>query len=91
MKEASQLTKGNLKFLSGAWTAPSWMKDHNSYIGYSMLNEKYGRVYAEYLKKFLDEYKSRGFPMWGITTGSNPLYGFEGRPNSMGWLPEAQV
>lgn len=56
-----------------------------------MLNEKYGKVYAEYLKKFLDEYEKKGVSMWGITTGANPIDGFYGRPHTMAWIPDLQV
>lgn len=68
------------------------MKTRKVWVGYSMLQDKYGRVYAEYLKKFLDAYEGKGLTMWGITTGTNAVSGFHGYPSSsMGWLPERQV
>lgn len=57
-----------------------------------MLSDKYGQIYAEYLKKFLDAYAEKGIEMWGITTGTDPIHGFRNfKPSSMGWLPEYQV
>lgn len=82
----------DLKLFASAWTAPLWMKDHKIWVGYSMLSETYGKVYAEYLKKFLDEYQKQGVHWWGISTGNNPSSGFRKKePNSMGWVPDLQV
>lgn len=80
-----------MKLLASAWSAPAWMKNNKRYTGYTMLNMKNGRVYAEYLRKFLDEYEKKGVSIWGISTGANPINGFYGRPNSMGWIPDLQV
>lgn len=92
IKEAKSLTKGELKLFASAWTAPIWMKDHKIWSGFSLLSDKYGLVYAEYLKKFLDAYEEKGIQFWGITTGALPSYGFQtSKPNSMGWLPDLQV
>lgn len=86
------MRKGNIKFFASAWSAPLWMKNRKVWMGYSKIDEKYGKVYAEYLKKFLDEYKTNGVDWWGITTGQMPSNGFKKtEPNSMGWLPEVQV
>lgn len=61
-------------------------------MGYSMLSEKYGRVYAEYLKKFLDAYEEKGAKIWGISTGTSPVEGFQSWVrDSMGWIPDLQV
>lgn len=92
IKEAQYLSNGSLKLFASASTAPLWMKDHQVWTGLNMLSEKYFQVYAEYLKKFLDEYQKQGVKWWGITTGNRPGSGFLSRaPNSMGWLPDLQV
>lgn len=86
------MRKGNLNLFASASTAPLWMKDHKIWVGYSLLSEQYGQVYAQYLKRFLDEYEKKGVKFWGITTGNVPSNGFKRKePNSMGWLPEVQV
>lgn len=38
MQQARQLNP-ELRFVSAAWTAPPWMKDKNSFVGMSMLND----------------------------------------------------
>lgn len=92
IKKALTLRKGNLKLFGSPFTAPIWMKNHKVWSGFSMLDDKYGQVYAEYLKKFLDAYNDLGLKMWGLSTGTSPIYGFRnGKPNSMGWLPDLQV
>lgn len=92
IKEAETLRNGSLKLFASAWTAPLWMKNNQVWVGYSTLQEKYGQVYAEYLKKFLDAYVEKGIKWWGISTGSHPFDGFiNWQPGSMGWIPEVQV
>lgn len=68
------------------------MKDHKIWMGYSMLSERYGHLYAEYLKKFLDAYEEKGVKMWGMTTGNSPENGFASWiRDTMGWIPDLQV
>lgn len=54
------------------------------------LKEEFYQTYAEYLVKFLDEYKKNGLNMWAITTGNEPLDAFVPCDvlNTMGWTPE---
>ncbi|XP_033196409.2 lysosomal acid glucosylceramidase [Bombus vancouverensis nearcticus] len=77
-----------IKFFSAAWTAPLWMKSNDN--GLTFLKEEYYQVYADYLLKFLDEYKNNGIDIWAITTGNEPLTALIFKlPNiSMGWEPE---
>ncbi|XP_071867018.1 lysosomal acid glucosylceramidase [Bombus fervidus] len=80
-----------LKFFSAAWTAPLWMKSNDN--GVTFLKEEYYQVYAEYLLKFLDEYKNNGIDMWAITTGNEPITAniFKIPNISMGWEPETMA
>lgn len=92
IKQADALRKGTLKLFGSPFTAPIWMKTHHVWVGHSMLSDNHGKSYAEYLKKFLDGYQAHGVKMWGLTTGTDPFYGFRfGKHNSMGWIPDHQV
>lgn len=71
------------------------MKTRHTWASYSLLENKYFQVWADYTKKFFDAYETKGVKFWGVTTGNEPMYGFN-RPTgsqfgSMGWIPLFQV
>lgn len=84
-----------LQLFGTAWTAPSWMKTNKTWTGYSFLKEENFQVFANYMKKFLEEYAKRDIHFWGITTGNEPINGFypdfASKINAMAWLPQIQV
>lgn len=81
--------------IASAWTAPPWMKNFNVWQGFSQLEEKNYQLFADYTKRFFDEYSKQGINFWGLTTGNEPLSGFlsllQTKVNSMGWIPYKQV
>jgi glucosylceramidase len=89
-----------LKILASAWTAPSWMKDIQTwYIPGTPENNWQGRggslleecvpLYADYLVKYLDAYAAEGVPIWGLTPVNEP-HGNNGQWESMNFSAEAQ-
>lgn len=52
--------------------------------------DKYYQVYANYIVKFLEEYKKLGFEMWAVSTGNEPFTSLLPikRINSMFWSPK---
>jgi glucosylceramidase len=73
----------DLKIIASAWTAPAWMKDiedwyipgneENDFQGCGgVLKKGYDKYYADYLLKYLDNYKSQGVEIWGITPVNEP-------------------
>lgn len=90
----------DLKIVASAWTAPSWMKDINSWYipgaaennwqgtGGSLKAEYYP-LYADYLVKYLDAYAQEGVNIWGLTPVNEP-YGVNGQWESMHFSPETQ-
>lgn len=69
MKRALEINP-QLRFVAASWSAPAWMKTNNDIRGFlGKLKDQYYQVYAEYLVKFLEEYKDRGLPIWAISTG----------------------
>ncbi|XP_076767211.1 lysosomal acid glucosylceramidase-like [Xylocopa sonorina] len=89
-KKALELNPETL-FLSAAWTAPLWMKVSGNLNGLSFLKEEYYQTFANYLVKFLDEYKRNGLNMWAITTGNEPLSSLllTAPYNTMAWTPQS--
>ncbi|XP_076179010.1 lysosomal acid glucosylceramidase-like [Ptiloglossa arizonensis] len=87
-KEALKLNP-EMKFFGAVWSPPPWMKTNDKINGKGYLKEKYYQVYAEYILKFLDEYKNNGLDLWAVSTGNEPLNGaipFDPL-NSIGWHP----
>ncbi|XP_008201883.2 lysosomal acid glucosylceramidase-like [Nasonia vitripennis] len=77
----------SLRFLSAAWTAPPWMKNVQSFNGFSYLREEYYQTFADYIVKFLEEYQKYGLEMWSVSTGNEPFTSLViiSRINSMFW------
>lgn len=54
------------------------------------LKTEYYQTFANYILKFIEEYKKNEVDIWGVSTGNEPFDAyipFE-RLNSMGWTPE---
>lgn len=89
-----------LRIIASAWTAPSWMKDiedwyisgspENNWQGTGgSLKPEYVSTYADYLVKYLDNYKKEGVNIWGLTPVNEP-HGNNGQWESMNFTPESQ-
>lgn len=89
-----------LRIISSAWTAPSWMKDieewfikgtpENNHQGTGgKLKPEYEETYADYLIRYLNEYKKEEVDIWGITPVNEP-HGNNGQWESMHFTPESQ-
>lgn len=104
IKEAIEIKKkqqdGELRIVASAWTAPYWMKDikdwyikgtpENNYQGTGgKLKPEYEETYADYLIRYLEEYKAEGVDIWGITPVNEP-HGNNGQWESMHFTPESQ-
>lgn len=97
--KAQQQSK-DLRIVSSAWSAPSWMKDietwyikptpENNYQGTGgELKPEYVSVYADYLTRYLDAYAAEGVDIWGLTPVNEPN-GNSGQWESMHFTPETQ-
>lgn len=63
----------DIKILATPWSAPTWMKDNNGFIGGSLKPEFYG-VYANYFVKYIQKMKEEGIPISAITPQNEPLH-----------------
>ena len=59
IKEAQAISKEGFKIIASPWTAPPWMKDNNKWKGGKLL-PKYYPTWANYLVKYIHEYKKEG-------------------------------
>jgi len=89
-----------LRIISSAWTAPAWMKDiedwyipgsaDNSWCGTGgALKPEHFTTYADYLVKYLQEYRNEGINIWGLTPVNEPC-GNNGQWESMHFNPESE-
>jgi glucosylceramidase len=62
-----------IKIIATPWSAPTWMKDNNSFIGGSLKTEFYG-AYANYFVKYIQKMKEEGISITAITPQNEPLH-----------------
>ena len=62
----------SIKILGTPWSAPTWMKDNNSFVGGS-LQTQYYPVYAQYFVKYIQGMKAQGITIDAITPQNEPL------------------
>lgn len=100
MEIKNQQEDKELRIVASAWTAPSWMKDiedwyitgsaKNNYQGTGgSLKKAYEETYADYLIRYLNEYRSEGVDIWGLTPVNEP-HGNNGQWESMNFTPQTQ-
>jgi glucosylceramidase len=70
IKQAQSINP-QMVLVASPWSPPAWMKKNNSMIGGS-LNSVYNDALAQYFVKFLQEYATKGVPVWGITPQNEP-------------------
>lgn len=61
----------NIKILATPWTAPTWMKTNNAWIGGSLRTDRYA-AYARYFVKYLEAMDDEGIKIWAITPQNEP-------------------
>ena len=77
------------KLVSAAWSPPIWMKTSDRINGLGILKKEYYQACADYIVKFINEYKKNGLDIWAVTPGNEPTNGLVpfGPLNAMGWTP----
>ena len=63
----------NIKIMGSPWTAPTWMKTNNAFIGGS-LKPEYFDAYANYFVKYIQQMKAEGITIDAITIQNEPLH-----------------
>ena len=62
----------NIKLLASPWSPPKFMKTTNLLVLGGKLKEKYRKLYAEYISKYILEYKKLGIDIDYITPQNEP-------------------
>lgn len=84
--QARQLNPA-LRVIGTPWSPPAWMKSSRSMIGGTLDPAAYD-PYAEYFRRFVQEYAARGIPVSAVTVQNEPHYSPETYPGML--LPAAQ-
>lgn len=63
-----------IKILGSPWSAPTWMKTNNSFVGGNLKPEYYA-AYAQYFVKYIQAMKAEGITIDAITPQNEPLHG----------------
>ena len=61
--------------MASPWSAPAWMKQNSSLLGGGSLKEDMYETYADYLVKFVSEYKKLGIDISMLTLLNEPSVG----------------
>nr|CAD7567805.1 unnamed protein product [Timema californicum] len=82
----SSMHRDKLKLFSAPWGSPKWMKKGG------FIKSDYYQLWADYIIRFLDEYKKQGLHFWGLSPENEPvtpsLFGIEYPFNFIMWTPE---
>ena len=66
-----------IKIIAAPWSPPAWMKQpakpgQSPTLAGGSLNPAYYAVYAEYFKRFLAAYRTRGIPVYAVSMQNEP-------------------
>ncbi|MDQ2810505.1 MAG: RICIN domain-containing protein [Actinomycetota bacterium] len=86
LQQARQLNPATT-IMATPWSPPGWMKTSGSMIGGSLNTADY-QVFANYLVKFLQAYRSAGVPVSLITPQNEPEYSPSNYPGSTMTAPQ---
>jgi len=73
IQKAQEKAGGRITFYASPWSAPAWMKTNNSMLNGGKLKPEMFQTWANYLVKFVIEYKKKGIPIWGLTVQNEPM------------------
>lgn len=84
---------GNLQIIGCAWSPPPWMKSKNQWNGRTdnQLKPEYYQTWANYLTRWARLMIQDGIPIWGLSTGNEPLYGKNLNDSALSWKPNDQA
>lgn len=72
LKDAQKASKGNLKLMLTPWSPPAFMKTNGKRTGGGKLKPEYRNLWAEYICRYIREFKDRGFKVQRISIQNEP-------------------
>jgi glucosylceramidase len=90
MLRQARAVNPDLFLFSSPWSPPGWMKTGGSLLGGSMRKSCYAS-YAQYLRKFLEAYRSEGAPLQATTVQNEVDADQDGRMPACLWGQEYEL
>lgn len=90
MLRESRQVNPELFLLGSPWSPPGWMKSSGSILGGSF-HKKYYSAYANYFRKFLQEYAAEGMPVNAVTSQNEVDTDQDGRMPACLWGQEYEI
>ena len=73
IKAALKMANNNIKIFASPWSPPAWMKTNKDMLHGGKLKSEFYHAWANYYIHFVNEYKTAGVPIWGLTVQNEPL------------------
>ena len=73
IKQAMELTQEELLLFGSPWSPPGWMKSNGDPLHGGKLLDECKQAWANHYVKFIEAYRSRDIPVWGITVQNEPM------------------
>ena len=70
IKEA--MAMADVRLFASPWSPPAFMKSNNKRWGGGKLLPEYYDLWADYFKRYIQEYKKEGIPIWAVTAQNEP-------------------
>ena len=73
IKAALKEAGNDITMFASPWSPPAWMKTNNDMLHGGKLKPEYYKTWANYLTKFIKEYRKIGISFWGMTVQNEPM------------------
>jgi glucosylceramidase len=73
IKQAKAVPGADVKIFAAPWSPPPWMKTTSNWLHGSLKTDSYA-AFALYLSMYVQEMKSNGIDIWGITMQNEPEF-----------------
>ncbi|XP_063628908.1 putative glucosylceramidase 3 [Cydia splendana] len=90
IKRIQEAATTDIHMIATVWSPPRWMKTNEKPSGFSEIKQEFMQTFAEYIVKFIREYKKLGISTWAVTTTNEPQNAFYPivTMQDLGWTPQ---
>lgn len=72
LEDAKKAAGGDLKLMLTPWSPPAFMKTNGKRVRGGKLKQEYRKLWAEYICRYIQEFKNRGFEVQRISVQNEP-------------------
>lgn len=73
IKAALKAAGNEMTLFASPWSPPAWMKSNNDMLHGGKLLPEYRQAWADYMIRFVQEYRKEGLDIWGLTVQNEPM------------------